>query len=191
MAEELKHSKGRRYHFELSIAGIISIAFGCFILLGWIFFAGVLAGRGLFPDVIKVLVPTDQKKSQASTSQMIQETPSEPPLAFYSELTKSEELPPGTEPIKDKPPSAISTEDNLYCVQLVSLESESKAEQLAKKLRNRGQSAFVNKKEQQGKVMFRVRCGLFASRSEAERLKNHLMQKEGLQGLVVRADSDT
>ncbi|NCO58958.1 MAG: hypothetical protein COZ70_03385 [Deltaproteobacteria bacterium CG_4_8_14_3_um_filter_51_11] len=189
MVEELRHSKARRYHFELSLAGIISIAFACIILLGWIFFAGVLAGRGLFPDVIKVLVPASQEKSQASTSQRIQETPSEPPLAFYSELKKSGETP--SEPSKDKPPGAIYADDNLYCVQLVSLESESKAEQLAKKLRNRGQSAFVNKKEQQGKVMFRVRCGLFASRSEAERLRNYLIEKEGLQGLVVRADSDT
>jgi cell division septation protein DedD len=191
LVEEFRHAKGRRYHFELSLAGIISLAFACVILLGWIFFAGILAGRGLFPDVIKVLVPAEQEKRQTAASQVVPTTPSEPPLAFYSELAKSGEAPPSAEASKDKPPSAISTDDNLYCVQLASLESESKAEQLAKKLRNRGQSAFVTRKEQNGKVMFRVRCGLFASQSEAERLRNYLSQKEGLQGLVVKADSDT
>ncbi len=191
MDEGLRHTKARRYHFDLSLAGIISLAFACVILLGWIFFAGVLAGRGLFPDVIKVLVPLEHEKNQSSHPQVSTTTPTEPFLGFYNDLKKTGEEPAGVAPGKDKPTISISTDDNLYCVQLASLESEAKAEQLAKKLRNRGQSAFVTKKEQQGKVMFRVRCGLFASQSEAERLKNYLMQKEGLQGLVVRADSDT
>jgi len=173
--------------------------FVALFVLGWIFFLGVMTGRGLVPDVIKVFIPSEGDKRQAVMSGEIPKSPVEPPLAFYNELAKTEESSGPEKPLQGQtaspqppPPSPVAeapTDDNLYCVQVASLESEAKAEQLAKRLRNRGHSAFISRLEHQGKVLFRVRCGLFATSGEAERLKVTISQKEKLNGFVVKADS--
>lgn len=182
--------KGKRYRLELSPAGLIACLIGGIMVLGWIFFAGVLAGRGIFPDVVKVLTPGQGEKRQASIQEEAAKPPVEPPLAFYRELPRSEDSQAQADKPAQGPPhqADVPSDENLYCVQVASLESESKAEQMSKRLRNRGYSAFVSKIQHQGKDLFRVRCGLFATQGEAERLKGVLMQKEKLQGFVVKAD---
>jgi DedD protein len=162
------------------------------MVLAWIFFAGILAGRGMFPDVVKVLTPSKGENGPAAKQEEAAKPPVEPPLAFYRELPKSEDSqaqPQSDKPANAAPPQAdVPSDESLYCVQVASLESESKAEQMTKRLRNRGYSAFVSKTQHQGKELFRVRCGLFATQGEAERLKGVLIQKEKLQGFVVKAD---
>ena len=42
---------GKRYHFELSRTSVFLWSLGAFVLLAWIFTLGVLAGRGVLPEV--------------------------------------------------------------------------------------------------------------------------------------------
>lgn len=73
-----------------------------------------------------------------------------------------------------------------YTVQLASLELASQAEKMSKRLVERGFPAYYYDVKIKGKIYYRVRCGRFLTRKEAEALANKLKKEVGLKGFVTR-----
>ncbi len=83
-------------------------------------------------------------------------------------------------PVEQTPPELAS-----WAVQVGSFGRESNAVGLRDKLRASGYSAYVDAIDGNGERFYRVRVGPVVSREEADRLKDDLVGKVQLKGLVV------
>ncbi len=205
--------KGRKDHFEFSRTSVLFWCLGMFFLLAWIFVLGILVGRGVFPEGIEGLT---ELKSQIVTLQRmltreeppalervkkrVKQSDREPKFAFYDELgARKEEVPKkqnhlgGTTPAarkkkgkkQDKQIKAPMTGGS-YALQLASLESEAKAIRMIARLTNQGFPVYSYKVRVKGKVFYRVRCGTFKTRKEANYYKALLAKEEKINGFVIR-----
>jgi cell division septation protein DedD len=71
-----------------------------------------------------------------------------------------------------------------FTVQVAALESRDMAEKMIGRLRAGGHPAYYYDVRIKGKTYYRVRCGRFLSRSEAEAYARSLSRKEGVKGFV-------
>lgn len=136
-----------------------------------------------------------------------------PKFAFYDELSKKKEdaaktykaqikkpekkeapsqtkavtKPSAVTPVKEK---SVKTAKDVpkYTVQIASLKKEIEAIRMANKMVGRGYPAFYLKADVKGKTYFRVRCGRFESRKEADAFLALLAGKEKIKGFVARID---
>jgi len=76
----------------------------------------------------------------------------------------------------------------MYTVQLASLASAIEAVRIVNRLKDRGYSAYFYKATINGKIYYRVRCGIFRTESEAKNFKNLLAKKEGMTGFTTKAE---
>ena len=193
---------GKRYHFELSRTSIFLWSVGAFVLLGWIFTLGVLAGRGLLPGGVKTLAELKIQigklqqmisKKDRSELERIKELQKDPKFAFYDELSgkKSDAVKePASSPKKRKRDLMEREEDKgskgltKYIVQVASLDSEAKATEMVNRLTGQGYPAYSYKVFIKGRRYYRVRCGMFKTKDEAINIKNRLAKNEKIDGLV-------
>ena len=73
-----------------------------------------------------------------------------------------------------------------YTIQLASLELASQAEKMTKRLVDRGFPAYYYDVKVKGKTYYRVRCGRFVTRKEAEAFVEKLKKEAGVKGFVTR-----
>jgi cell division septation protein DedD len=73
-----------------------------------------------------------------------------------------------------------------YTVQVASLESENKAVRMADRLKKRGYPAYIHEVSIKDKTYYRVKCGKFNDRKEADDFKSLLAQKEKINGFVSK-----
>ncbi|MGD8386937.1 MAG: SPOR domain-containing protein [Desulfobacteraceae bacterium] len=71
-----------------------------------------------------------------------------------------------------------------FTVQVAALESLGMAKDMVARLRNRGHPAYHYDVTIRGKTYYRVRCGRFLTRSDAEAYVRQLAKKEGINGFV-------
>lgn len=108
-------------------------------------------------------------------------TPAKPaatPPAKTATPAKPEKTAPNARPPADGMPT--------WVVQVASLGSAQAADDLEKKLRGDGFSAFVEKAEVRGKTYYRVRVGPNADRASAEQTADRLRQKQKVEPLIQR-----
>jgi cell division septation protein DedD len=77
-----------------------------------------------------------------------------------------------------------------YTVQVASLDSESKAIKMADQLKSGGYPAYVHKVNVKNKTYYRVKCGRFKDKKEADDFKSLLYQKEKIKGFVTKGFTD-
>ena len=75
-----------------------------------------------------------------------------------------------------------------YTIQLASLELASQAEKLSTRLVKRGFPAYFYDVQVKGKTYYRVRCGRFATRKEAEAYVVKLKSEARVKGFVTKLD---
>jgi cell division septation protein DedD len=177
------------------------------VLLAWIFVLGVLAGRGVFSDGIQGFMERNfpmavkQKGDKTTKTPPDQKVTKEPhqglEFRFHEELSKKTKGDPkavATKPndskaaVKPKSSTGPEVSRKGYTVQLASLASEFKALKMANRLLNRGYKAYVSKTRIKGKSYFRVRCGTFKTRKEADQLQKRLAEREKIKGFVIQAE---
>jgi len=73
-----------------------------------------------------------------------------------------------------------------YTIQLASLELASQAEKMSNGLVERGFPAYFYDVKVKGKTYYRVRCGRFATKKEAEAFAEKLKKEAGVKGFVTR-----
>ncbi len=187
------------------------------ILVGSGFLPGSLKTIAELKGQIKSLQETISHRESIDTSTP-KKTDNEPDLAFYDALankkaeTKNDwepqeksslEKKPDQRPLKDKDVisadqkafkdegvliQASEKRENLYTVQIASIEDKEKAEKLVIDLIGKGYDAYSYEADLNGKIYYRVRCGRFSSRQEASEYAQTLEKKAGLKGFVSRIE---
>jgi cell division septation protein DedD len=151
------------------------------------------------------------KESYSVSSDIIAEK--EPELEFYDKLTAkkddarnnfhpeetkinntisqplgaAEGKPSGTD-VKEVKSSGDSTDrsgSGQYTIQVASITELAKAEKTVKQLVEKGFNAYYYEATVKGKKYYRVRCGKFSDRVEAQKYSLRLEQKTGLKGYVT------
>jgi len=187
------------------------------ILVGSGFLPGSLKTIAELKGQIKSLQETISHRESIDTSTP-KKTDNEPDLAFYDALankkaeTKNDwepqeksslEKKPDQRPLKDRDVNitdqkafkdegvliqASEKRENLYTVQIASIEDKEKAEKLVIDLIGKGYDAYSYEADLNGKIYYRVRCGKFSSRQEASEYAQTLEKEAGLKGFVSRIE---
>ncbi len=127
------------------------------------------------PAATKPVTPT---RPVVTTKPAIPAKPAATPPAKTATPAKPEKTAPNARSPADGMPT--------WVVQVASLGSAQAADDLEKKLRGDGFSAFVEKAEVRGKTYYRVRVGPNADRTSAEQTADRLRQKQKVEPLVQR-----
>ncbi len=202
--------KGKRYHFEFSRASLLFWGTGMFFFLAWIFVLGILVGRGVFPEGVGALTELKLQivrlqnilsRKEPVDLERVNQTNGEPRLEFYDELsTKRKEIPrkdhqSATDSRVQKRPSEGQDKKTgspptggTYALQLASLESETQAATMIARLTDRGYPVYSYKVHVKGKIYYRIRCGIFKTREEADRYKDLLAKEEKMDGFLIRVN---
>lgn len=196
-------SEKRKYRLELSRTALFFWAFGLFILLAWTFTLGVLAGRGLLPSGAGTLSELKNQilrlqdmvgRKDASELERIRELHKDPQFAFYQELS-SEKKPdepkapsPAPAPVSAEKPKPQPEVNEKFVVQVASLDSEKQAKGMVERLAKKGYPAYYYKVFVKGRSYFRVRCGTFKTKLEADDTLQKLKQRERLKGYVKKVN---
>lgn len=98
----------------------------------------------------------------------------------------------GTEPVfkggassLQGPAESASSLNGQFTVQLASLEEKSGAEQAVRRLVDKGYDAYYYVAEVRGKTYYRIRCGRFTNREEANAFARKLEKTAGMKGFVT------
>jgi cell division septation protein DedD len=80
--------------------------------------------------------------------------------------------------------------DTQYTVQLASLGEEAKAHEMVGDLEGSGYPAYVHERDVNGKIYYRVYCGVFSRKGAAENYAEELFEKKGITGLVMKLSAN-
>jgi len=169
--------------------------------------------KGEINKIQQAIEPEDTPESDMTTSADLKET--EPELVFYDKLTtKKDEAKNNlyTEPneeinktvskpikpaevqisgsdVKDVKPAAGSTSRSSgpgqFTIQVASIAELASAEKTVRQLIEKGFDAYYYDTIIKGKKYYRVRCGKFSDRAEAQKYSLRLKEKTGLKGYVT------
>lgn len=209
--------KSKKYHLDFSRTSLFFWSLGSLFLLAWIFVLGILVGRGLLPQGVNTLsklrMPIVKFKeavidSKTSDLDNIKGLDKDPEFKFYDQLTtRKQEL--ANKPTSGRKNSRqrktqpglpetnrrsvkkdeVSGEGGSYTVQVASLGSENKADKMMDRLKNRGYLAYVIKVNIKGKTYYRVRCGKFKDRKDANDYAMLLARQETIKGFVTKTEN--
>jgi len=201
--------KKKKHKIELTYPSMFLWGFFLFFLLGWIFVLGILVGRGLLPGPVTAITGlkdhiskfpgvAGSDKTQGLKSQ--NKSNSDPKLVFYEKLSvKKEEAKkkwvperkkrdPLDKPEKPRQIRAPPVDNAQYTVQIASLEDQDMAQKLIGELTSRGYPAYFYEAEVGGRIYYRIRCGRFVSRGEADDYAIRLATETGHKGFVSRLE---
>ena len=91
------------------------------------------------------------------------------------------------EPKRTESPPAITTETS-FTVQVASLGEEDNAASMTSQLIRQGYPAYYYRANVDGTALYRVRCGRFLNREEADKFVQKLIKEIGLKGFVTRIE---
>ena len=212
---ESPKKKKKKHKIELTYPSMFLWGFFLFFLLGWIFILGILVGRGLLPGPVTAITGLKDHisklpgvagsgKTQGLKSQ--NKSNSDPKLVFYEKLSvkkeeakkkwvperkKSEPLEKPEKPENPEKPRQIRAPpvDNAqYTVQIASLEDQNMAQKLIGELTSRGYPAYFYEAKVDGRIYYRIRCGRFVSRGEADDYAIRLATETGHKGFVSKLE---
>jgi cell division septation protein DedD len=95
---------------------------------------------------------------------------------------------PLPEPKPEASPKEAVANKNGYTVQLASLEDGIKARETVERLIKGGYDAYYQEVKVRGKTWYRIRCGKFATKDEAENHARRLASETRLKGLVLKLE---
>jgi len=193
--------------FEFTLPSLIMWSIVIALLMIWVFTLGVMTGEGRLPDNIKNLteqvaslqniINQNQKKQDTSPDNKGDEAVVES-YSFYSlasgkgteqeasqKTTTSPSLSSRAEAAKSV---TMDKASGSFIIQVAATEEKSAADRLAQTLSDKGYPAYVYKALVDDKVYFRVRCGFYKEKSEAEKIRNILAQTEKINGIVLRLE---
>jgi cell division septation protein DedD len=140
------------------------------------------------PKSEKAVKPADAALATVKADIAQKEALSKKPEAAKSagpEKKATEPAPPAPEPVK---PVEKATGPFRYVIQIAALDERGKAAEMVKKLSERGVDAYVQEKAVQGKTFYRVRCGRFMTKEEANTYGLNLPKEAGTAWRVVNIE---
>lgn len=190
---------------QVSSTQLAIIFLGIIVLGVVIFLLGVSVGKRHAREAERA-TPIAQEKPEAVTDKIVlpgpqASRPEEPKLTPQKELTAKKEAVPeqkGIAPVtstpeaREKPapppPSPVPPR-NLYYIQVGALTDRASAQALAQQFKNQGFSVVVLEPLSTDRVpYYRVRLGGFATRAEAEAVKDKLTARSGRKDYFIVRD---
>jgi len=118
------------------------------------------------------------RKAEPETSRPAERSPPEKPSARAEETRVPE-------PVAERDGLLVKAR---FTVQLAATTTRSAAEEMIRRLKRKGHPAYYYDVEVNGTTYYRVRCGRFLSRTEAEQYAGLLRKKEGVNGFVSKLE---
>ena len=109
------------------------------------------------------------------------------PVVPKSAAPEPKDTPKTAEPKRAEPPPAVTTETS-FTVQVASLGEEDNAASMTSQLIRQGYPAYYYRANVDGTALYRVRCGRFLNREEADKFVQKLIKEIGLKGFVTRIE---
>jgi septal ring-binding cell division protein DamX len=179
-------------------------------IAGWMFFLGVMAGRGTIPVKIDTREFADRLAEIAQNLSKGKEPAKKLELDFYqglvndSVIIEPEEPEPETPEKAGKAPDAKKTKTKtiqqksageqtqdsyLYTIQVAAYQNYKDAVAEVSELEEMGFSPYQEKAQKNGKLWYRVRVGNFASLEHAKIAKTWL-SKAGIDSIIIKREQD-
>ena len=188
----------KRHTFQFSFKSFFILSIGGFFVLGWVFFLGILVGRGLLPNsmedfsFIKKKIVKDETKKKDDTISPIKIDE----LSFYNHLVDKKEkakkkaLPPAlpknhAKKVEKKQVKEVKQEIHSYSIQVAALKEEEKSKKVVERLKTLGYQAYYYKIVVNGEKYYRIRCGPFSDITNAKQYAKKLASKEGFKPFIV------
>ena len=196
MSEQFRKQakKSKIISFEFTLPSLIMWSIVIALLMIWVFTLGVMAGEGRLPDNIKMLteqvaslqniINQNQRKQDAAPENKEDEPVQ--PFGFY-DLASGKTAEPELSRKETKPAATVKNSGN-FVIQVAAFEEKNAADRLVKTLSDKGYPAYVYEVLINDKVLFRVRCGYYKEKSEAEKVCRTLSQTEKLDARVQRLE---
>lgn len=188
----------KRHIFQFSFRSLFLLSIGVFFVLGWVFFLGILVGRGLLPNSIenfsfikkKIVKDETEKKNEHVSPIKIDE------LSFYNHLIDKKEkakkkAPPATlsknqvKKIEKTKLGQLKQEIRGYSIQVAALKDKAKTKKMVERLTRLGYQAYYYQILINGEMFYRVRCGPFSNIEKAKKNAKRLTDKEGFKPFIV------
>jgi septal ring-binding cell division protein DamX len=133
-------------------------------------------------DEAKKREPDRPAPKEGTAQQTLNQTAGDPPKKNQQGREEVPKLDRGV------PPVASSTGKGNYTLQLASLEEKTKAEAMVRDLLSKGHDAYFSEARVKGKTFYRVRCGRFVNRDEAEEYGVKLLKSLHIRGFVSKLE---
>ncbi|HDH87424.1 MAG: hypothetical protein DRG35_03225 [Deltaproteobacteria bacterium] len=188
----------KRHTFQFSFRSLFLFSIGAFFVLGWVFFLGILVGRGLLPDSIenfsfikkKIVKDETLKKNEDVRPIKIDE------LSFYNHLidkkekAKKKALPTALPKVQVKKIektklAQLKQEIRSYSIQVAALKDKTKAKKMVERLTGLGYQTYYYQILINGKMYYRIRCGPFSNIEKAKQYAKRLANKEGFKPFII------
>ena len=193
----------KRHTFQFSFKSLFVLSIGIFFVLGWVFFLGILVGRGLLPNSIenfsfikkKIVKDEPEKKNEHTSPIKIDE------LSFYNHLIDKKE-----KAKKKTPPAAFSKNKEKkiektklgqlkqkirsYSIQVAALKDKAKTKKMVERLTKLGYQAYYYQILINGEMYYRIRCGPFSNIEKAKQYAKRLANKEGFKPFIVYPNNE-
>jgi len=194
--------KKKRHTFQFTFSSLFLLSIGSFFILVWVFFLGILIGRGLLPHSIESL-PFIKKKivKEEANKKKDHVSPIEiDELSFYNQLIDKKEKaqkkpPPATlvknhrKKIEKKKIGQLKQDIRSYSVQVAALKDKADSEKMVKRLKGLGYQAYYYQILINGEIFYRVRCGPFFNIEKAKKYAKRLADKDGFKPFIVYPDN--
>lgn len=193
----------KRHTFQFSFRSLFLFSIGAFFVLGWVFFLGILVGRGLLPDSIenfsfikkKIVKDETEKQNEHVRPIKIDE------LSFYNHLIDKKEkakkkAPPTTvsknqeKKIEKTKLGQLKQEIRSYSVQVAALKDKAKTKKMVERLTRLGYQAYYYQILINGEMYYRIRCGPFSNIEKAKQYAKRLANKEGFKPFIVYPNNE-
>lgn len=193
----------KRHIFQFSFRSLFLLSIGVFFVLGWVFFLGILVGRGLLPNSIenfsfikkKIVKDETEKKNEHVSPIKIDE------LSFYNHLIDKKEeakkkAPPATlsknqvKKIEKTTLGQLKQEIRSYSIQVAALKDKAKTEKMVERLTRLGYQAYYYQILINGEMYYRIRCGPFSTIEKAKQYAKRLANKEGFKPFIVYPNNE-
>lgn len=193
----------RRYTFEVSLGGLITLSVAVVLGLAWVFILGVLLGRGYqpekaVPEIAKIMPETTHKEAIRPEPEVIR--PEE--LTFPQEVRKA---PAPVAPVVEKPapkpapkaeavtppapkpePASPAEPRHRYLFQTASFVKQSAAQSFQKTMRSQGLSAFLEEAQVKGRTWYRVLVAVEGTEADASNARD-ILQRSGVDKPILRS----
>ena len=188
----------KKHTFQFSFRSFFLLSIGGFFVLGWVFFLGILVGRGLLPNSIenfsfikkKIVKDETEKKNEHVSPIKIDE------LSFYNHLIDKKEKDKEKAPhatlsknpvkkIKKTKLGKVKQEIRGYSIQVAALKDEVKTKKMVKRLTRLGYQAYYYQILINGDMCYRIRCGPFSTIEKTKQYAKRLANKEGFKPFII------
>ena len=200
MAKNRKTSEFKKKRFMLELSPAEALGWGALLVFvcGWFFILGIFVGRGLVPvpggnNTVAEYLAASENDAPAEPLKTVEEKPAAPAAEKTEAMPRQAASPaPADEPPVKAP--AVEKEisvpdqsvpDQSFTIQVAALQEADFADKFFQKLKKQNYTPYIVKATVEDGIWYRLRCGRFANREEAEPVMERL-RKDGYSPMLIQ-----